>query len=76
MVRAFNPVVDDQTLQFRYDSQNNTFIDRQTGSEWDFEGAAINGELKEKELNRLPYDQGYWFEWVAFHPDTKLYDSP
>lgn len=76
MVRAFNPVVDDQTLQFRYDSQNNTFIDMQTGSEWDFEGAAINGELTGKELNRLPYDQGYWFEWVAFHPDTKLYGSP
>jgi hypothetical protein len=76
MVRAFNPVVDDQTLQFRYDSQNNTFIDMQTGSEWDFEGAAINGELTGKELNRLPYDQGYWFEWVAFHPGTKLYGSP
>ena len=76
MARAFDPVVDDQTLQFRYDSQNNTFIDMQTGSEWDFEGAAINGELTGKELNRLPYDQGYWFEWVAFHPDTKLYGSP
>jgi hypothetical protein len=76
MVRAFNPVVDDQTLQFKYDSQNNTFADIQTESEWNFEGLAINGELKGKELDRLPYDQGYWFEWVAFHPDTELYGSP
>jgi hypothetical protein len=75
MVRAFNPVVDDQTLQFRYDSQNNTFVDTQTESEWNFEGSAIKGKLTGKELNRLPFDEGYWFEWVAFHPDTKLYGS-
>jgi Protein of unknown function (DUF3179) len=75
MARAFNPVVDDQTLQFRYDSQNNTYVDIQTESEWNFEGSAINGELTGKELNRLPFDEGYWFEWVAFHPDTELYSS-
>jgi len=22
---------------------------------------------------RLPFDEGYWFEWVAFHPGTKVY---
>jgi hypothetical protein len=76
MVRAFNPVVDDQTLQFRYDSQNNTCVDTQTESEWNFEGSAINGELTGKVLNRLPFDEEYWFELVAFHPDTKLYGLP
>ena len=75
MVRAFDPVIDNQTLQLRYDSQNNTFVDIQTESEWNFEGASINGELRGKELNRLPFDEGYWFEWVAFHPKTELYDS-
>jgi hypothetical protein len=75
MVRAFDPVVDGQALQFSYNLQNNTFVDIQTESEWNFEGSAINGELTGKELNRLPYDQGYWFEWVAFHPETELYGS-
>lgn len=75
MVRAFDPVVDNQTLKFRYDSQNNTFVDMHTGSEWNFEGMAINGEFRGKELNRLPFDEGYWFEWVAFHPETELYNS-
>jgi hypothetical protein len=42
MVRAFDPVIDDQALQFRYDSQNNTFVDMETESEWNFEGAAVN----------------------------------
>jgi Protein of unknown function (DUF3179) len=75
MVRAFDPVVDNQTLQFRYDSLNNSFVDVQTESEWNFEGVSINGELAGKELNRLPVDEGYWFEWVAFHPETELYSS-
>jgi hypothetical protein len=75
MVRAFDPIVDNQTLQFRYDSQNNTFMDIQTESEWNFDGVSINGELKGDWLNRLPLDEGYWFEWVAFHPETQLYGS-
>ena len=74
MVRAFNPVVDNQVLQFKYNPQNNTFVDLSTGSEWNFEGIAINGEMKGRELIRLPYDEGFWFEWVAFHPDTELYN--
>jgi hypothetical protein len=34
----------------------------ETESEWNFEGAAINEELRGKELNRLPFDEGCWFE--------------
>jgi hypothetical protein len=76
MVRAFDPVVDGQALQYKYNPQNNTFVDLQTGSEWNFEGIAINGKLKGKELIRLPYDEGFWFEWVAFHPETEIYNKP
>ena len=75
MVRAFDPVIDGQTLQFEYNPQNNTFVDIQTSSEWNFEGVSITGELQGKQLNRLPLDQGFWFEWVAFHPETELYTS-
>ena len=46
---------------------------RQTGSQWDFEGKSTEGPLKGKQLLRLPFDEGYWFEWVAFHPGTKVY---
>jgi hypothetical protein len=76
MVRAFDPVIDYQALQFKYNPQNSTFVDLQTGSEWNFEGIAINGELKGKELIRLPYDEGFWFEWVTFHPKTEVYTTP
>ena len=54
-------------------SGNYKIIDKQTKSEWNFEGRAINGQLKGKQLVRLPFDEGFWFEWVAFHPKTGLY---
>ena len=51
IVRAFDPVIDAQTLQFEYNPQNNTFVDTQTGSEWNFEGVSIAGQLQGKQLD-------------------------
>lgn len=75
MVRAYDRIVEDGelTLEFENDADNNRIIDKQTGSEWNFEGMAINGQMKGKQLTRLPYDEGFWFEWIAFHPKTGLY---
>jgi len=74
MTRAYDPIVDGQTtLQFEYNAKNNTFIDKQTKSEWNFEGKSIDGQMSGKQLIRLPFDEGFWFEWVAFHPTTELY---
>jgi hypothetical protein len=28
--------------------------------------------MKGKQLIRLSYDEGFWFEWVAFHPSSFL----
>lgn len=73
MVRVFDPMLNGQTLIFIYNSKNNTFIDTQTGSQWDFEGKSIEGTMRGKRLLRLPFDEGFWFEWTAFHPGTKIY---
>jgi Protein of unknown function (DUF3179) len=62
-----------QALQLKHNPQNKNFLDMQTGSEWNFEGVAINGQMKGKQLTRLPFDEGFWFEWVAFHPRSELY---
>jgi hypothetical protein len=76
MTRAYNPIVDGQTiLQFEYNAKNTTFVDRQTRSQWNFDGKAIDGQMRGAQLIRLPFDQGFWFEWVGFHPATKLYNS-
>ena len=78
MVRGYDPIVVEDgeqkiALQFNYNSENNKFIDKQTGSVWNFEGKAISGQMKGKQLTRLPFDEGFWFEWVAFHPKTEIY---
>ena len=62
-------------LEFEYNNSNNKITDKQTGTEWNFDGQAVNGTLKGIRLTRLPFDEGFWFEWVAFHPKTALYHS-
>lgn len=73
MVRAYDRSVDGQVLDFQYN--DGKIVDRQTSSEWNFEGEAIQGEMIGKQLTRLPFDEGFWFEWVAFHPETSLYSK-
>ena len=48
-------------------------IDLQTNSEWNYDGFAISGAFEGKQLERLPIEPGFWFEWVAFHPQTLVY---
>ena len=77
MARAYSPImVEEQTaLQFEYNAKNNTLVDKQSKSQWNFDGKAIDGQMKGKQLMRLPFDQGFWFEWIAFHPTTDLYNN-
>jgi Protein of unknown function (DUF3179) len=76
MVRAYDRmIIGGSILEFEYNNSNNKITDKQTGTEWNFDGEAVNGKLKGKHLNRLPFDEGFWFEWVAFHPQTQSYPS-
>ena len=75
MVRAFDTTLDGQKLDFQYDKNSSKITDNQSGSEWNLEGIAIEGPMKGKHLTRLPFDEGFWFEWVAFHPETDVYTS-
>ncbi|MGI9009833.1 MAG: DUF3179 domain-containing protein [Nitrososphaeraceae archaeon] len=79
MVRIFDRVVDNDdegkkiVVDLFYNETNNTLIDRATGSELNFDGQFTNGQLKDKQLKRLAMDQGFWFEWAAFHPETEVF---
>jgi hypothetical protein len=73
MVRAYDRSVDGLVLDFQYNGGK--VIDTQTSSIWNFEGEAIEGEMKGKRLVRLPFDEGFWFTWVAFHPETSLHNQ-
>ncbi|PWU81522.1 MAG: hypothetical protein DLM72_06530 [Candidatus Nitrosopolaris wilkensis] len=73
MVRLYSPVIAGQTLDFQYNASTNKIIDKQTGSEWNFDGITVSGEMKGKQLTRLPFDECFWFAWAAFHPQTRIY---
>jgi Protein of unknown function (DUF3179) len=76
MVRVYDRIITGgKILEFEYKNSNNKITDKQTGTEWNFDGEAVNGTLKGTHLTRLPFDEGFWFEWVAFHPRTALYPS-
>jgi hypothetical protein len=61
------------TLQLDYESSSNLLVDKETGTKWNFDGEAVEGRMNGKSLMRLPLDEGFWFSWVAFHPDTEVY---
>jgi hypothetical protein len=47
-----------------------TFRDRETDSRWSVAGVALEGPLAGRRLTSLPYQEAFWFAWVAFQPDT------
>lgn len=69
--RAFESNVDKKVLEFFF--KDGSIIDKETNSEWNYDGVAISGALVGTELNRIPFSPGFWFAWIAFHPDTDVY---
>ncbi|MEK0324015.1 MAG: DUF3179 domain-containing (seleno)protein, partial [Nitrosopumilus sp.] len=69
--RAFDRTINDQVLEFDYLQEK--LIDLQTKSEWSYEGIAVSGPLEGTELTRMVIEPGFWFAWMAFHPDTDLF---
>ena len=69
--RSFDRMVDGEILEFTY--KDNKIVDINTNSEWNYDGVSISGELEGTELERLAFNPGFWFEWIAFHPETQVY---
>jgi len=69
--RAFERTLDDQVLDFEYVDAE--IIDIQTNSEWNYDGLAISGKYNGTQLERMATEPGFWFAWIAFHPNTLLF---
>jgi len=70
---AYLPVIDGTPLTFR--AERGRFFDHETGSEWDLLGQSIAGPLVGETLTPVVQDNGFWFSWVAFNPDTEIYEA-
>ncbi len=60
-----------RTLSFR--RAGNGFEDRETGSRWNLAGRAVSGPLQGERLRPIPHGNHFWFAWVVFRPDTRLW---
>lgn len=71
---VFNARLGNRTLSF--EAAPGGVRDRQTGSEWNFFGAALSGPLAGQRLTPVPHVDAFWFAWAAFHPTTTLWTGP
>lgn len=47
--------------------------DAATGSLWNFQGCAVEGDAKGKCLKPVYMVKDYWFDWQLYHPDTSVF---
>ncbi len=69
--RAFDRMVGEDELFFEF--SEGKILDSKTGSEWNYDGLTTSGSFSGTQLKRIPFNPGFWFEWVAFHPDTLVF---
>ena len=67
---AYVPASAGQQLTFSV--QDGRIIDGETGSQWSIDGRAIAGPLAGTQLKVALAIDSFWFDWAAFHPDTKI----
>jgi Protein of unknown function (DUF3179) len=72
-VRVFDRRVEGRALELFLKPGTHTLTDAETGSEWDFTGAALTGAHAGKRLERVQPLKDYWFDWRKYHPDTGVY---
>jgi hypothetical protein len=74
-VRAFERTVDGRKLEFfvKPNSGSLTLVDAETGTEWDFTGKAIGGQLSGQQLKKISILNDYWFDWTTYNPKTTVY---
>jgi hypothetical protein len=68
---AYSPLVDGTILTFSF--EDGLYVDAETGTRWNLNGEAVDGELKGSTLERLPSRYTFWFAYVGAFPDTDVY---
>jgi len=68
---AFDRELGERTL--RFEVRDGRVVDTATASVWNIFGRAVSGPLKDQQLNGADAFDTFWFDWAAFHPDTRLW---
>jgi hypothetical protein len=67
---AYVPKVDGRELTFVV--RDGAIVDEETGSTWSIAGRAIEGPLRDAQLEVALAMDSFWFDWAAFYPDTAV----
>ncbi len=70
---VFDRHLADRTLTLEW--KDGALRDAETGSTWDLAGRALGGPLEGERLRSVPHGNHFWFSWVVFRPDTKVWSD-
>ncbi|MDT8439493.1 MAG: DUF3179 domain-containing protein [Wenzhouxiangellaceae bacterium] len=70
-LNAYDRRVDGRTLTF--ETREDRFFDRETGSRWNALGQAVEGELAGRRLEPVAGGVHFAFAWLAFRPETQVW---
>jgi len=73
-VTAWSRQLDNQILSFEF--FGNQIRDRETGSHWNILGKATSGPYIGRQLNEVDSGVHFAFAWLAFNPDSDIYQKP
>lgn len=68
---VYSRVVAGKQLQFTL--EKGLIVDRETNSDWNLLGQAVNGEMAGQQLEPVIAVNHFWFSWAAFKPETRIY---
>jgi len=76
-IRIFEVSQDgENTLRtFSIGPRDGTMNDIETGSIWNFQGCAVEGQMSGQCLKEIDGHKDYWFDWMNHHPDSSVFKS-
>jgi len=72
-VTVFSRILEGKELHFN--KIINGFQDDLTHSKWDIMGYCFEGKFKGKQLSIEPHGNHFAFAWLAFYPETKIFEN-
>ena len=70
---VFDRRLGDRVLTFEW--KDGALRDSETDSTWNLAGRAIAGPLQGDRLRSIPHGNHFWFGWVVFRPETKVWSG-
>jgi len=71
---AFNRILNGKALSF--EMRDGRIVDRETNTQWNLFGEAVEGRFKGRRLTPIQGGVHFAFAWLAFRPETEIYQGP